>query len=977
MAAPETAEVKLGAETSGATSALASAASSIRSSLDAMRAAVTGFTSSHKAAVSEAVKNNANLSRSFVELRGSAQHGFDAIGGVIARVRGIALGLTAVLGGGALFKGAIDGMLRFEDEVRNLEITMGMAAPAATQMAIALKLAGSNAEEYGMIAMRVQQRVNTQPQIFEALGVAVKDANGALLPTATILQNVYTRMQDFKAGADQNAVALATVGRGALGFANTMSRLGAAQQRAIELQKEYDIDLDQSKVEAYRMEVNAFSVVMEGVGDKIAEAVMPSLMALAHYFSETGPTAIPFIVNAVRAFLMVLDELVTGARKAWLNTKGAFDNIVTYLTAFTRAMNAVLHGGFSEAYHIVADANKRVLENTLRTNQDILGLDVDLQKRIADLWSDHPTTGTKGANLPASGKLSAPDISQLMRRGGAGSDTRLAEWRDELEQMQEAEGYFHAMSKEQEAEFWQAKLALVTGYGKQDIRLRQEINRTIFQDKKAAAQQELAADLETMQREIDAARNNKDQQIAIAEARTALMRATFGEESKEYQRALDEELKIREAWQKKEQALIQDAQKFRIEMAKLAVDNDARALSQEVALRQVSADQKYAIERELEDRCYALDLQALEETRATLQQGTLAYQQNAEAIEKLELEHQQKLTDIDRQAELERRKDEITAAQDFQSDFASAIDAVVNRTKSLKNAFLDFFKSLEQQLSKIASDQIAKAIFGPGTQGNSLVQGFFGKIFGGGGAFGGLFGGGSSSSSSAAGAGALSGAGSSSAGIVGALLGPSASTSVAAGLGSTTTGGGSQGLLGSLFGSSGASTLLSGLGGNGQGGGLSDLLGGASSGVTAAFTALQTAVTTVTTGFTALDTVVTTLQGVMDAFSAAVQSATSALQAMAASGGGGGAGGLLGGFGGMFGLPMFAAGTPYVPRDMLAVIHKGEAIIPAGMNRPGGNTSSYAVHNYFNIAGGADARSQGQIAAAAFHGMQIAARRHS
>lgn len=40
------------------------------------------------------------------------------------------------------------------------------------------------------------------------------------------------------------------------------------------------------------------------------------------------------------------------------------------------------------------------------------------------------------------------------------------------------------------------------------------------------------------------------------------------------------------------------------------------------------------------------------------------------------------------------------------------------------------------------------------------------------------------------------------------------------------------------------------------------------------------------------------------------------------------------------GAPKFATGTDFVPRDMLAMVHKGEAIIPAQRNLPGNNSSN-------------------------------------
>jgi len=46
-----------------------------------------------------------------------------------------------------------------------------------------------------------------------------------------------------------------------------------------------------------------------------------------------------------------------------------------------------------------------------------------------------------------------------------------------------------------------------------------------------------------------------------------------------------------------------------------------------------------------------------------------------------------------------------------------------------------------------------------------------------------------------------------------------------------------------------------------------------------------------------------------------------------------------------YGIPQFAVGTPYVPRDMLAYVHRGEEIVPASQNRSGSAARQEIVYN--------------------------------
>lgn len=881
-------EVKLGADTSAATAGVADASSSIADSLKAINSTLQNFGQTNKFTTEQAIRNNADLSRSFLELKASATGGFNGIVGVIERFRGVLATLTTALAGGLIGKEAVASLLSLEAGVRKLEIVFGMTAAKATETSIALRLAGVDVDTYAQMVQRMGMRLRAQPEEFQRLGVAIKDANGALLPADTILQNVYKRMQDFKAGTDQDLFAMDLLGRRAIDFASDMQRLEAAQARATEVMRQFGIQMgpsQQEQIEQYRQDMNAFKIGLEAIGEKIGEALLPRLMAMAEWIGQYLPAAIGLVIGALDKLSIAFQIIKVTILTLWDVLTDTVKLLYDFSDALYQSGRAAL--GLSNN---MGEAWKKLEADAKASAHEVAAVWVDAADEITkalmrtatpmeDAWGGEArgasARGRGAGALPGSGK------EGFTGKPKGGAEDNLSALQNELKAEQDAynnrmlaQGSFEIWSETQTRDYWEEVLSMSTLSAKQRVEAE---NQYYAADRKLQVEA-FAAHIAQLREEEAEQGHNITAKIAIAQREYNDTLQRFGATDAKTSEAYKHLVELRQQLAAQRERIADEEQKRDEELAKFAISMDKMAADQAVAMRQISSEQRLAVEREFITKEYALEIEGLRNRIALMAQDPTAdpakLQELKNQLLSIEQNYQKQLTALDNAAEKERAQDAITAANDIQNAFANLFDQLTQKPRSVTQAFKDMARSIDQDLTKIASNDVAKQLFGAGTTGGNFLTGITSKIFGGGAAGG----------------------------------------------------------------------------------------GAGASGANAAMTQLATTTTLTNTDFTTMNPLLTELNAAFVTLTSAATQAASALSSTGAGGlGGGGGGGLesiFSSIGGMSDMVGFESGTPYVPQTSLAIVHRGERIIPASQN-----TTSYgSMNTTFMVNGPIDTRTQTQIA---------------
>ena len=870
----DNAEVRLGANVDPLKRGMSEAEASARQTLRSIGEHLQRTASDARTSVADMQATLRGLRSGFGETERAAR---TAATGTSTAMDGMARSMRNVLatiGLGAAFRNGLQRVVQFEDGVEQLQRTLGVTADKAVNMSIALRLAGSSAQDFNTMGLTIGRALRTQSDEFARLGVTVKDANGNLLPMEQIMRNTYTRMLDFKEGTDQTEFALALTGRSAKEFGDTMENLERVQTRATELQRQFGLTMDegeQAKIKAYKTEVGALQVALDAAAISMGQRAMPALQNLARFFIDIGPGAIKIMEIAINSIITVFHVLGATAATVAIGITGAFTSISEAIGIVGRAFMAVVRGEWGSIPGIIMDGNNRIRAHALVTADSVKATWSRAATSIADTWA----AKTAGVGAPG-GKSGSGNLNFTPRpKGGSkgGDESRMAEWeamlkeqRDAYERMKLDQGSFERWSEAQTSAFWQNIINTVNLSTKE---YAQVVSR-FYDAERQVRQKAFDAEIADLEAQKQAIRYNYDERIRLAQEVARRIAQAYGMGSKE---AIAAEARVTQevARQAEQRMRIADVERRAIQArAEHEASMESMVIGQKVALRQMNVQQALQQEAALQNRLYAIKADALRKEIDLEAQGPndpVKMAQMHAQLEGLEMEHQRRMTEIAQRAEQDRMQAAIEAANAVQDAFGNLINDLISGTKSWKDAFRDAAKNITAELNRIASQQIAKQLFGAGTAGGGFLNDIFGKIFGG--------------------------------GVAG--------------------------------------------GGNGP--------------LAAAGTTLTTAGTTLTTAATQLLT------------------AAGQLMASAMGGGGGGMGSLFGslfggGGGGSIGdfglgtaLAGYAVGTPYVPQDSLAVVHKGEAIIPARYNNTANRSLNMGgLHLTINTGGApVDTRTQYQI----------------
>lgn len=548
---------------------------------------------------------------------------------------------------------------------------------------------------------------------FAAMGVALTDSNGRMRATDAVLADVADRFASYRDGAQKSALAQAILGRGGADLIPVLNGGAAGLKEMADRAREAGLIMSTDTAKGLDDFGNKLGEVKDslvlGLGSAIAEQLLPSLNNLGNQWDRAGDKTRAYqgVAEVVANFVRVMASAVLVAGEALK----AFGTIIGAVAA---AAVAAVHGNFTEAKDILA-----------QLPADLEASAQDNRRRIAAIWSGMSDDQLDFVKVTAKRwETEAPNVTGAKALGDAATKAR-DKLRDMYLQMTQQVAVFDKGSAAA------VRFRLTVGDMADDVKAAGTAGQALANGIIAAAEamekleraKEIASGLADVNAQIAEMQGNTETAALIQFDQSNLeLRKKLAEDGNTAGLAQLDTLRNLVQLQAQYNALNTEAARIQSDLAlaeeRIRNSREAGAITelgmlQQLAAARTAAGQQLAV--------VADQMQAVAAASGSPEQ-LQGVRQLGGAIDQLAS-----------QTDLVGQKFKAV----FEDGLGSAIEGILNGTKSVSDAMKGLLADLEAQLAKMVAQDLvgrlfsgAMAAFGGG--GGGGIGSFFGALFGGG-----------------------------------------------------------------------------------------------------------------------------------------------------------------------------------------------------------------------------------------------------
>jgi hypothetical protein len=270
-----------------------------------------------KESISESSEKMNEFAEKSQETSEKIKESFEKINESLEKLQTAFIALTAVTAGGSALKEMVDDFQKGVMSANNLAQQLGITANQAKTLQMSAEDVGVSQDTLSISIQHINQNLATNEKLYNQLGIATRDANGHLKNGLEIFNEISEKGGKLKAGIDQAAFAQRLLGRNGAELIPTFGRMNELMQENREKAEKLGLFYGNSAetAEKFREAQLDLKDIFEGLNNQIVEAVLPTLLNLTNWFKEDGPAAIKITIDILKAlgsvFSAVFDVLKT------------------------------------------------------------------------------------------------------------------------------------------------------------------------------------------------------------------------------------------------------------------------------------------------------------------------------------------------------------------------------------------------------------------------------------------------------------------------------------------------------------------------------------------------------------------------------------------------------------------------------------------------------------------------------------------